>query len=47
LPAAGYAGLTLSELSFTSATEQAVSSQRQIDRLRAPLIVTHVTNDTP
>jgi hypothetical protein len=27
--------------------EQAMSSQRQIDRLRAPLIVTYGTNDTP
>jgi hypothetical protein len=27
--------------------EQAMSSQRQIDRLRAPLIVNYGTNDTP
>jgi arylformamidase len=32
---------------FTDEMEQAMSSQRQIDRLRAPLIVTYGTNDTP
>ena len=34
-------------IKFTDETEQAMSSQRQIDRLRAPLIVTYGTNDTP
>ena len=32
---------------FTDEMEWAMSSQRQIDRLRAPLIVTYGTNDTP
>ncbi len=32
---------------FTDEMEHAMSSQRQIDRLRAPLIVTYGTNDTP
>lgn len=32
---------------FTDEMEQAMSSQRQIDRLRAPLIITYGTNDTP
>ena len=32
---------------FTDEMEQAMSSQRQIDRLRAPLIVAYGTNDTP
>lgn len=27
--------------------EQAMSSQRQIDKLRAPIIVTYGTNETP
>ena len=34
-------------IKFTDEMEQAMSSQRQIDRLRAPLIVTYGTNDTP
>jgi arylformamidase len=32
---------------FTDEMEQAMSSQRQIDRLSVPLIVTYGTNDTP
>jgi len=32
---------------FTDDMEQAMSSRRQIDRLRVPLIVTYGTNDTP
>lgn len=32
---------------FTDAMEQAMSSQRQIDKLRAPIIVTYGTNETP
>ena len=34
-------------IKFTDEMERAMSSQRQIDRLRAPLIVTYGTNDTP
>jgi arylformamidase len=34
-------------IKFTDEMELAMSSQRQIDRLRAPLIVTYGTNDTP
>ncbi|HZP70812.1 MAG TPA: alpha/beta hydrolase [Pseudolabrys sp.] len=32
---------------FTDAMEQAMSSQRQIDKLQAPIIVTYGTNETP
>src|SRR5262249_26640288 len=34
-------------IKFTDDMEQAMSSRRQIDRLRVPLIVTYGTNDTP
>jgi arylformamidase len=36
-----------SYVKFTDDMEQAMSSQRQIDRLRAPIIVTYGTNETP
>jgi arylformamidase len=36
-----------SYVKFTDAMEQAMSSQRQIEKLRAPIIVTYGTNDTP
>jgi arylformamidase len=36
-----------SYIKFTDAMEQAMSSQRQIDNLRAPIIVTYGTNETP
>jgi arylformamidase len=32
---------------FTDAMEQAMSAQRQIDRLRAPVVVTYGSNETP
>lgn len=32
---------------FTDAMEQAMSSQRQIDKLRVPVVVTYGTNETP
>src|SRR5262249_1358632 len=34
-------------IKFTDAMELAMGSQRHIDRLRTPLIVTYGTNDTP
>ena len=36
-----------SYVKFTDAMEQVMSSQRQIDQLRAPIIVTYGTNETP
>jgi hypothetical protein len=36
-----------SYVKFTDEMEQAMSSQRQIDKLRAPIIVTYGTNETP
>ena len=36
-----------SYVKFTDAMEQAMSSQRQIEKLRAPIIVTYGTNETP
>lgn len=36
-----------SYVKFTDDMEQAMSSQRQIDRLRAPIIVTYGSNETP
>ena len=36
-----------SYVKFTDEIEQAMSSQRHIDRLRAPIIVTYGTNETP
>jgi len=36
-----------SYVKFTDDMEQAMSSQRQIDKLRAPIIVTYGTNETP
>ncbi len=32
---------------FTDAMEQAMSSQRHLDLLRAPIVVTYGTNETP
>jgi arylformamidase len=36
-----------SYVKFTDETEQAMSSQRHLDRLRAPIIVTYGTHETP
>jgi arylformamidase len=36
-----------SYIKFTDAMEQVMSSQRQIDKLRTPIIVTYGTNETP
>ena len=36
-----------SYVKFTDEMEQAMSSQRQIDKLRAPIVVTYGTNETP
>jgi arylformamidase len=36
-----------SYVKFTDAMEQAMSSQRQLDLLRAPVTVTYGTNETP
>jgi arylformamidase len=36
-----------SYVKFTDAMEQAMSSQRQIDKLRTPVVVTYGTNETP
>ena len=36
-----------SYIKFTDEMEQAMSSQRQLDKLRAPVIVTYGTNETP
>ena len=36
-----------SYIKFTDEMEQAMSAQRQIDKLRAPIIVTYGTNETP
>jgi len=36
-----------SYVKFTDGMEQAMSSQRQIDKLRAPVIVTYGTHETP
>ncbi len=36
-----------SYVKFTDAMEQSMSSQRQIDKLRAPIIVTYGSNETP
>jgi arylformamidase len=36
-----------SYVKFTDETEQAMSSQRYLDRLRAPVIVTYGTHETP
>jgi arylformamidase len=36
-----------SYIKFTDEMEQAMSSQRQLDRLRAPIIVSYGTNETP
>ena len=36
-----------SYVKFTDMMEQAMSSQRQLDQLQAPIIVTYGTNDTP
>lgn len=36
-----------SYVKFTDAMEQAMSSQRQLDKLQAPIIVTYGTNETP
>jgi len=36
-----------SYVKFTDAMEQAMSSQRHLDKLRAPIIVTYGTNETP
>ena len=36
-----------SYVKFTDAMEQSMSSQRQLDKLQAPIIVTYGTNETP
>jgi arylformamidase len=36
-----------SYVKFNDEMEQAMSSQRQIDKLRAPIIVTYGSNETP
>jgi arylformamidase len=36
-----------SYVKFTDMMEQAMSSQRQLDKLQAPIIVTYGTNETP
>ena len=36
-----------SYVKFTDATEQAMSTQRHLDKLRAPIVVTHGTDETP
>ena len=36
-----------SYIKFTDEMEQAMSSQRQLDRLRAPVVVSYGTNETP
>ena len=36
-----------SYVKFTDEMEQAMSSQRHLDKLRAPMIVTYGTNETP
>jgi arylformamidase len=36
-----------SYVKFTDAMEQAMSTQRHLDKLRAPVVVTHGTDETP